>query len=323
MSESVKAVKVNAAIDVSKDYLDVHAGDVSFRRFPNNTRGLSTMKRMLSRFDISLVLLESTGGYENLAVMYLQGLGYDVCVVNPRHARDFAKAMGRMAKTDKIDAEMLCRFADLIDARPDRARFVKPLTDERREYLNALVRRRRQLVDLKVTERQHKSAPVVSSAGIADINEVIAFLDSRIDIIDREIAAHVSTCFSDVSEILCSFTGVGPATAGTLIGGLPELGKLTRRQISALTGVAPFNHDSGRMRGRRVISGGRADVRKVLFMAAMSAVRFNPVIKSFYARLINVGKPKKLALVACMRRIVCILNAMLRDGTRFNSVIPA
>ncbi|HEL8025867.1 TPA: transposase [Escherichia coli] len=322
MSESVNIVmKVNAAIDVSKDYLDVHVGDVSCRRFPNNTRGLSTLKRILSRFDISLVLLESTGGYENLAVTYLQMVGYDVCVVNPRHARDFAKAMGRMAKTDKIDAEMLCRFADLIDARPDRARFVKPLTDERREYLNVLVRRRRQLVGLKITERQHKAAPVVSSVGIADIDEVIAFLDSRIDIIDREIESHVKSCFSDVSVILCSFTGVGPATAGTLIGALPELGKLNRRQISALTGVAPFNHDSGKMRGRRVISGGRADVRKVLFMAAMSATRFNPVIKSFYTRLINAGKPKKVAIVACMRRIVCILNAMLRDGTCFNPVV--
>ncbi len=280
---------------------------------------MSTLKRILSRYNVSLVLLESTGGYESLAVSYLQACGYDVCVINPRHARDFARAMGRLAKTDKIDAEMLCRFADIIDARPDRERFVKPLTDSRREHLNALVRRRRQLVDLRITEMQHKSAPAVTSFGISDINEVINYLNSRISDIDREINKHVKSCFSDVSDILISFKGIGPSSVSAIIGELPELGKINRRQISALVGVAPYNRDSGNMRGRRSVSGGRSGVRNILFMAALSAIRFNPVIKSFYSRLINAGKPKKVAVVACMRRIICILNAMLRDGSEFNA----
>ncbi|UMR98958.1 IS110 family transposase [Escherichia coli] len=322
MSRTVKSsVKVNVALDVSKSQLDVHVGDISLRTFPNNTRGLSTLKGILSRYNVSLVLLESTGGYESLAVSYLQACGYDVCVINPRHARDFARAMGRMAKTDKIDAEMLCRFADIIDARPDRARFVKPLTDECREYLNALVRRRRQLVELKITEKQHKSAPAISSFCVSDINEVIDYLNSRISDIDREIDNHVKSCFSDVSDILISFKGVGPSAVSAIVGELPELGKVNRRQISALVGVAPYNRDSGNMRGRRSVSGGRSGVRNILFMAALSAIRFNPVIKSFYSRLVNAGKPKKVAIVACMRRIVCILNAMLRDGTRFNQEV--
>ncbi len=319
MSRTFKSsVKVNVALDVSKSKLDVHVGDISLRTFPNNTRGLSTLKGILSRYNVSLVLLESTGGYESLAVSYLQACGYDVCVINPRHARDFARAMGRMAKTDKIDAEMLCRFADIIDSRPDRARFVKPLTDERREYLNALVRRRRQLVELKITEKQHKSAPAISSFCVSDINEVIDYLNSRISDIDREIDNHVKSCFSDVSDILISFKGVGSSVVSAIVGELPELGKVNRRQISALVGVAPYNRDSGNMRGRRSVSGGRSGVRNILFMSALSAIRFNPVIKSFYTRLVNAGKPKKVAIVACMRRIVCILNAMLRDGTRFN-----
>ncbi len=318
MSRTVKSsVKVNVALDVSKSKLDVHVGDISLRTFPNNTRGLSTLKGILSRYNVSLVLLESTGGYESLAVSYLQACGYDVCVINPRHARAFAKAMGKLAKTDKIDAEMLCRFADIIDARPDRARFVKPLTDERREYLNALVRRRRQLVELKITEKQHKSSPAISSFCVSDINEVINYLNSRISDIDRAIDDHVKSCFSDVSDILISFKGVGPSAVSAIVGELPELGKVNRRQISALVGVAPYNRDSGNMRGRRSVSGGRSGVRNILFMAALSAIRFNPVIKSFYTRLVNAGKPKKVAIVACMRRIVCILNAMLRDGTRF------
>ncbi|HEL8048049.1 TPA: transposase [Escherichia coli] len=320
MSRTVKSsVKVNVALDVSKSNLDVHVGDISLRTFPNNTRGLSTLKRILSRYNVSLVLLESTGGYESLAVSYLQACGYDVCVINPRHARDFARAMGRMAKTDKIDAEILCRFADIIDSRPDRARFVKPLTDKRREYLNALVRRRRQLVELKITEKQHKSAPAISSFCVSDINEVIDYLNSRISDIDREIDNHVKSCFSDVSDILISFKGVGPSAVSAIFGELPELGKVNRRQISALVGVAPYNRDSGNMRGRRSVSGGRSGVRNILFMSALSAIRFNPVIKSFYTRLINAGKPKKVAIVACMRRIICILNAMLRDGSEFNA----
>ncbi|EFK6853634.1 IS110 family transposase [Escherichia coli] len=314
-----ESVKVNVGIDVSKDFLDVHVGDVALRRVPNRSSGLSVLKRILSRYTVSLVLLESTGGYENLAVTYLQSLGYDVCVINPRQARDFARSMGRLAKTDKIDAQLLCRLADVIDASPERARFVKPLTDERRQRLVSMVRRRRQLCDLMIAERNRRAK--TDAYGSESISTVLDFLTDEVARIDRDIAAHVGSCFSDISSLLQSFTGIGPVTASTLLGELPELGKLNRRQITALVGLAPFNRDSGYMRGRRRISGGRSGVRNVLFMAALSAVRFNPVLKAFFARLVAAGKPKKVALVACMRRMVCILNAMLRDGSRFEVVV--
>lgn len=310
-----ESVKVNVGIDVSKDFLDVHVGNVALRRVPNRSSGLSVLKRILSRYSVSLVLCESTGGYENLAVTYFQSLGYDVCVINPRQARDFARSMGRLAKTDRIDAQILCRLADVIDVSPERTRFVKPLTDERRQRLVSMVRRRRQLCDLMISERNRRAK--TDSYGSESINTVLDFLTAEIARIDRDISAHVGYCFSDISSLLQSFTGIGPVTASTLLGELPELGKLNRRQITALVGVAPFNRDSGYMRGRRRISGGRSGVRNVLFMAVLSAVRFNPVLKAFFARLVAAGKPKKVALVACMRRMVCILNAMLRDGSRF------
>ncbi|ELH9426438.1 IS110 family transposase [Escherichia coli] len=292
---------------------------MALRRVPNRSSGLSVLKRILSRYTVSLVLLESTGGYENLAVTYLQSLGYDVCVINPRQARNFALSMGRLAKTDKIDAQILCRLADVIDASPERSRFVKPLTDERRQRLVSMVRRRRQLCDLMIAERNRRAKTDVY--GSESISTVLDFLTDEVSRIDRDIAAHVGSCFSDISSLLQSFTGIGPVTASTLLGELPELGKLNRRQITALVGVAPFNRDSGYMRGRRRISGGRSGVRNVLFMAVLSAVRFNPVLKAFFARLVAAGKPKKVALVACMRRMVCILNAMLRDGSRFEVAV--
>ncbi|EHA2033711.1 IS110 family transposase, partial [Escherichia coli] len=229
-----ESVRVNVGIDVSKDFLDVHVGDVALRRVPNRSSGLSVLKRILSRYTVSLVLLESTGGYENLAVTYLQSLGYDVCVINPRQARDFARSMGRLAKTDKIDAHMLCRLADVIDASPERTRFVKPLTDERRQRLVSMVRRRRQLCDLMIAERNRRAKTDVY--GSESISTVLDFLTDEVSRIDRDIAAHVGSCFSDISSLLQSFTGIGPVTASTLLGELPELGKLNRRQITALVG---------------------------------------------------------------------------------------
>ncbi|EFA2441542.1 IS110 family transposase [Escherichia coli] len=314
-----ESVKVNVGIDVSKDFLDVHVGNVALRRVPNRSSGLSVLKRILSRYSVSLVLCESTGGDENLAVTYFQSLGYDVCVINPRQARDFARSMGRLAKTDRIDAQILCRLADVIDASPERTRFIRPLTDERRQHLVSMVRRRRQLCDLMTAERNRRAK--TDDYGSESISTVLDFLTDEVARIDRDIAAHVGSCFSDISSLLQTFTGIGPVTASTLLGELPELGKLNRRQITALVGVAPFNRDSGYMRGRRRISGGRSSVRNVLFMAALSSVRFNPVLKAFFTRLVAAGKPKKVALVACMRRMVCILNAMLRDGSRFEVAV--
>ncbi|EPY0549533.1 IS110 family transposase, partial [Escherichia coli] len=211
-----ESVKVNVGIDVSKDFLDVHVGDVALRRVPNRSSGLSVLKRILSRYTVSLVLLESSGGYENLAVTYFQSLGYDVCAINPRQARDFARSMGRLAKTDKIDAHMLCRLADVIDASPERSRFVKPLTDERRQRLVSMVRRRRQLCDLMIAERNRRAKTDVY--GSESISTVLDFLTDEVSRIDRDIAAHVGSCFSDISSLLQSFTGIGPVTASTLLG---------------------------------------------------------------------------------------------------------
>ncbi|EEU5576363.1 transposase, partial [Escherichia coli] len=211
-----ESVKVNVGIDVSKDFLDVHVGDVALRRVPNRSSGLSVLKRILSRYTVSLVLLESTGGYENLAVTYLQSLGYDVCVINPRQARNFARSMGRLAKTDKIDAQILCRLADVIDALPERSRFVKPLTDERRQRLVSMVRRRRQLCDLMIAERNRRAK--TDAYGSESISTVLDFLIDEVARIDRDIAAHVGSCFSDISSLLQTFTGIGPVTASTLLG---------------------------------------------------------------------------------------------------------
>ncbi|ELD0486786.1 transposase [Escherichia coli] len=313
----IQSEKVNVGIDVSKDFLDVHAGSEALCRFPNHSGGFSVLKRFLSRFNVSLILFESTGGYESLAVAYLQSCGYDVSVINPRQARYFARSMNRLAKTDKIDAEMLCRLAGVIDASPERSRYVKPLTDEKRQKLSYMVRRRRQLVDIVVSERQRKST--ADEYALASISNVIEFMQCQIEELDNDIKLHVSSCFSDVSDIIISFKGIGQTTAGVLLGELPELGKLNRRQISALVGVAPFNRDSGYMNGYRRVFGGRSSVRSILYMSSLSAVRFNPVIKEFYQRLLNAGKPKKVALVACMRRMLCILNAMVRDNSCFDA----
>ena len=312
-------VSVTVGIDVSKLNLDLHVSSGLYDSFRNDGSGFSDIKKLLSKFTVSLILLESTGGYENGIVCYLQRLGYDVVVVNPRFARDFARSLGRLAKTDKVDAELLSQFATVINSRVDRARFVRPLTDETRRHLADMVSRRRQLVDLITVERQRKS--VSSQYASESIDAVISYLRSQLERVDADISAHVSLYYPDLSDLLTSFKGVGSATVGVLLGEVPELGKLNRRQISALIGVAPFNRDSGQMRGRRRISGGRSLVRNSLYMPTLSAIRFNPVIRDFYERLLKSGKSRKVAQVACMRRMVCILNAMLRDGSRFEPVM--
>ncbi|MDQ9304323.1 transposase, partial [Escherichia marmotae] len=246
-------------------------------------------------------------------------LGYDVSVINPRQARDFARSMGRLAKTDRIDAELLAQLASVIDSRSDRARFVKKITDDRRRKLASMVTRRRQVVNMISTEQQRKSAASLYSTD--SINKVLSFLRSELKSIDADISLHVRSHFADISGLLASFKGIGPATIGVLLGEVPELGRLNRRQISALIGVAPFNRDSGIMRGRRTVWGGRTMVRNALYMPTLSAVRFNPVIREFYTRLISQGKPRKLAQVAAMRKLLCIINAMLSSGTMFNPAL--
>ncbi|MGB7482099.1 MAG: transposase, partial [Castellaniella sp.] len=237
-------------------------------------------------------------------------------VINPRQARDFAKAMGRLAKTDSVDARMLAELAQVLNQRPDRDRFIKPMPDQAQQQLHALVLRRRQLVRLLVSERQRKH--MAHAEVVQDISDLMDVLAKQIEMLDRRIAEHLAQYQSDLAALLKSVKGIGPATAATLISELPELGQIKAKQICALVGVAPMNRDSGQARGKRIICGGRATVRSALYMAAIVAMRHNAVIRRCYERLLAVGKPKKVAIVACMRKLLIILNAMVKSGRPWN-----
>ncbi|EEG5674952.1 IS110 family transposase [Salmonella enterica] len=310
-------VKTTVAFDVCKAALDVHIRvDNKAFRVPNTHEGFDQIALMLADYDVSLILMESTGGYEDVAACQFQSLGYDVAVINPRHARNFAKAMGKFAKTDRLDAAILADFADVINSRPDRSRYIKPTTDSERKYLSQMVARRRQVVDLVATEKQ-RLAHADEYAQLS-IHKILKFLELELKGINSDISAYVKKNFADLSKLLSAIPGIGDLSVGLLVGDVPELGIIGNRQLSAVIGVAPFNHDSGNMRGKRCISGGRQNVRNVLYMGIMSATRFNPVIKAFFERLIAKGKPKKLAYIACIHKLLRIINAMVRDGTSFN-----
>ena len=256
--------------------------------------------------------MEATGGLERDLACALQAAGFAVAVINPRQARDFAKAMGYLAKTDRIDAKALAELAAVLSRHPERERFVRVLPTAQQRTLQALVARRRQLVAMQVAEHQRLSTSHAAARG--SIEAMILAIRAQLDALEAELAAHIERDHGELSGQLRSARGVGPVTVASLIAEVPELGRLTRREISALIGVAPFNRDSGQMRGKRTIYGGRAQVRRGLYMCALSAIRFNPVIRAFYQRLVLAGKPKKVAIVACMRKLLTILNAMVRSG---------
>ncbi len=301
-------------IDVAKEQVDVFVRGVAFApaSFANDPEGHTALAAALQRLEPGLVVLEATGGYEAALACALQAAGLAVAVVNPKQARDFAKSMGKLAKTDRMDAEMLAEFAATLLRRDDLGRFLLPVADVHQKELAALVTRRRQLVTMLMSERQRLqlATPLVRPG----IEAVIKFLRSRIDDIEAQMNVHVREHFAELDAILRSTKGIGPVASAMLIADLPELGRLDRRAIAALVGVAPMACDSGRSRGRRLIKGGRFELRRTLYMAAFVAARHNPAIKAFYARLIAAGKPPKLALVACMRKLLTILNAMVRAG---------
>jgi transposase len=261
----------------------------------------------------ALVVMEATGGYEASLACALQAAGLPVAVVNPRQARDFAKSMGRLAKTDRIDAEMLADYAATLVRREDLARYLLPLADAHQKELAALVTRRRQLVTMLSSERLRLqlASPIVRPG----IETLIKILRSQIDDLEGQMRVHVREHFAELDSLLQSAKGIGPIASAMLIAMLPELGRLDRRAIAALVGVAPMANDSGKKNGRRFIKGGRFELRRVLYMSAFVAARSNPVIKAFYARLIAVGKPPKVALVACMRKLLTCLNAMVRTSS--------
>jgi transposase len=304
-------------IDVSKAKLDVCVGvDGKPSEFSNDGPGHDALWQVLRQLSIGLVVLEATGSYEFACAAALQAHGLPVAIINPRQARDFAKSMGRLAKTDRIDAAGLAHFAQVLAARPDAARYVKPLADAQQQELAALVGRRRQLVQMRVMETHHLS--VAHRSAHKSIKAVIQSLGTQLRHVEAELARHLKQHHADLSTLLGEVKGLGPATVATLIGELPELGKLNRREIGALVGVAPYNHDSGRLKGKRCISGGRAALRTALYMATLVATRYNPVMRVFYQRLLAAGKPKKVALVACMRKLLGILNAMVKNNSPWN-----
>lgn len=306
-------------IDVSKARLDVAVLPHGERWASDNTpAGTAGLGERLLALAPALVVLEASGGYEAPCVAALAALGLPVVVVNPRQARDFAKALGRLAKTDAIDAVVLAEFAARV--RPE----VRPLLDEATRELEALLSRRRQVLEMLVTERGRLA--MSDSPGVrAKLREHIAFLEGQLSDTDKELEQQVraSPVWREREELLRSVPGVGPQTARALLAWLPELGRLGGRQAAALAGLAPRNRDSGTFRGRRSIGGGRAEVRSALFMAALSASRCNPAIRAMYERLRGKGKGHKVALVACARRLLVILNAMARTNTAWRGEAPS
>ncbi len=302
-------------IDVAKDTLEVATTRHEERSFPNNEEGHRHLEAFLRPLHPVLVVLEASGGYELPVVEYLATRAIPVAVVNPRHTHNFAKAIGKLAKTDKIDAGVIARFALAVRPEP------RPLKDSEAQRLDALITRRRQLVEMIAAEKNRlgQAREWVKD----DIKATIAWLTQSLNRIDKDLENIVknSPLWREKEDLLASFPGIGPVTTCSLLCELPELGSLNRRQIGALAGVVPFNRDSGKIRGRREIWGGRSYLRSVLYMATLCATRCNPVIKALYQRLVCRGKARKVALVACMRKVLVILNAMIKTHTHFQ-VLP-
>lgn len=302
-------------IDVAKERLDVHVRpQAETFGIAADESGMHELVERLRQRCPSLVVLEATGGYEVPVAAVLAAAGLPVAVVNPRQVRDFARATGRLAKTDALDAQMLALFGEAV--RPP----VRALPDEQAQALGELVARRRQLVEMLAAEtnRQRQArAPQIQQRIAAHV----AWLRAALRELERELQATIrgSAIWREREELLKSVPGIGDVTAQTLIAELPELGQLDRRQIAALVGVAPLNRDRGAFRGRRMIGGGRETVRSVRYMAAVSAIRCNVVIAAQYQRLVGAGRPAKVALVAAMRKLLVIVNAMVRDGRHWQA----
>ena len=297
-------------IDVSKDRLDVAIRPTNEKMlFANEDDSIDMLIKRLQPFRPAIILMEATGSYHQLLLGRLLAADLPAIAINPRQARDFARAIGRLAKTDRIDADVLAEFADKI--RPE----LRPVADDATQQLDAICTRRRQLVAMLAAEKnRNHSAP----ASIRDqIKKHIVWLQKQIEQLENDLGKLIRStpAWREKDDLLRSCKGIGPTTSHTMLASLPELGTLSRGQIAALVGVAPFNDDTGKHRGQRHIQGGRIDVRCVLYMATLAAIRSNAVIRAFHQRLIAAGKPKKLAITACMRKLLTILNAMLRTNT--------
>jgi transposase len=296
-------------IDVSKNHLDVHvrpSGDAF--RVSHDEPGLASLIERLHPLQPTIVVLEATGGYEVTVAATLAAAGIPVAVVNPRQIRDFARATGQLAKTDTLDARLIAIFAEAV--RPG----ARPVPDQQADALGELVARRRQLVDMLGAE--HNRRRLLRDRRLQrHVDTHIAWLEDALRRLDQDLNSVIraTPLWREVDDLLRSVPGIGPVTACTLIADLPELGRLDRRRIAALAGLAPVARDSGAFRGRRMIMGGRAHIRRVLYMATLTAIKHNPTIRVFHQRLVAAGRPGKVALTAAMRKLLTILNAMLRD----------
>jgi transposase len=303
---------VFVGIDVAKSWLDVcirslSGSESAKSKFANDAAGISEICAFLAGFKPKLIAFEATGGYEALLAAGLATDGLPFVIANPRQIRDFARAIGRLAKTDAIDASVIALFAERI--RPE----LRPFPEEKARALTELVSRRRQVLGMMVMEGNRRFAAQDKRVS-ATINATLEFLKCQVAQLDKEINQLVqsSTSWRETEDLLTSVPGIGPITARTLIAELPELGRVDRRKVAALVGVAPVNQDSGLQRGYRAIAGGRTSVRNALYMATLVAVRHNQVLKAHYLALVARGRPKKVALIACIRRLLGILGAIVR-----------
>lgn len=302
--------KIYVGIDVSKDKLDMAAHDMDQHwSFENNHKGIDQAIVSIKQLSPALVVMEATGGLEFWMVAELAAAKIPTAVVNPRQVRDFAKATGKLAKTDVLDARIIAHFAAAIHPK------LHTMPDPETQELTGLLARRRQVIEMLTAEKNRLSSATISvqeriSTHIKWLQDELRDLDNKLKTLIQQ-----SPIWKEKDNLLQSTPGVGPVASISLMTGLPELGTLNRRQIACLVGVAPLNRDSGHMRGKRIIWGGRSAVRAVLYMAALSATRHNPVIREFYHRLLAAGKAKKVALTACMRKLLTILNAMVKNNT--------
>lgn len=300
--------KTWVGVDVCKDVLDIYLLPQGLTsQQPNSEAGVQALIEQLQSIPVSLVVVESTGGLERLLVSGLQAATIAVAIANPRQVKGFAVALGK-AKTDKLDAQVLARFAQSVELKP------QPIVAPHAQQLSDLVRRRQQLVAMQVAEKNRLNR--ASQAVLSDIKDHIEQMQKRIEALNEQIQtlAQQQHDWQRKDEILQSVKGIGKVTSALCLAELPELGTLSEKQIARLVGVAPINHDSGKHKGKRMIAGGRTSVRCGLYMATLVAIRHNPLIQAFYARLLANGKLKKVALVACMRKLLVILNAMIRDN---------
>jgi transposase len=309
--------EIFVGLDVSKQKLDV-AVRPQGRHFviPNNDRGIKQLVKRLAALKPQLIVLEASGGYEFLALAALAEAQLPVALINPLAVRKFAGATGKLAKTDKIDAQVLAHFAEALRPEP------RPLPDQAHQALKATLQRRMQVVKM-IGQEENRLEKTFIPALRQDLQDHLTWLRRRLKELDRELDDQIrqSPLWRDRDRLHQSVIGIGPVVSRAIITQLPEIGILPGKKVVALVGVAPYNRDSGRFRGKRMIRGGRSYLRRLLYMAAVVAARFNPVIRTFYQRLLAAGKPKKLALTACMRKLVLILNAMVKNNQPWNQFV--